>query len=106
MHPSDGFSKTGAVILSNMRTISKGRLLDKKGALQNISKPDSLFVEIKTKCFEISFPKQYINLLKLEKKVEDLTDDKERLEKQVDELQKELTELKEKFTETKENMVD
>ncbi|MCG5252190.1 hypothetical protein MCW62_12775 [Brevibacillus agri] len=96
VYSTDGFSKTGAVILSNMRTISKGRLLDKKGGLHGISNPRSLFVEIKTKCFEICFPKQYITQLKLEKLVEDLTDDKKRLEKQIEDLQKELVELRAK----------
>ncbi|MED1825666.1 hypothetical protein [Brevibacillus agri] len=91
-HPVVVLEEVGALV----RTISEGRLLDKKGGLHDISNPRSLFVEIKTKCFEICFPKEYITQLKLEKQVEDLTDDKKRLEKQIEDLQKELIELRAK----------
>ncbi|WP_035986554.1 hypothetical protein, partial [Brevibacillus agri] len=83
-------------LLSFSRKWNYAKCSDKKGGLHDISNPRSLFVEIKTKCFEICFPKQYITQLKLEKLVEDLTDDKKRLEKQIEDLQKELVELRAK----------
>lgn len=68
---SDGFEKTGALLLSNLRTISAGRLLEKKG---NIS--EDLYQEIKHKCFQLCFPKQFLNYSKLE---EELKQTKEEL---------------------------
>lgn len=58
---SDGFEHECAIIISNIRVISKGRLLQKKGALHNITASDSLFNEIKNTAFKLCFPKQFIS---------------------------------------------
>lgn len=34
---SDGFEKTGAILLSDIKVISAGRLISKKGKLKNIN---------------------------------------------------------------------
>lgn len=59
---SDGFEKTGAVLLSDLKVISQGRLIEKKGELKNINNKDSLFQEIKNKVFALTFPRQNIEL--------------------------------------------
>ena len=38
---SDGFEKTGAILLSDIKVISAGRLISKKGKLKNINLQDS-----------------------------------------------------------------
>lgn len=63
----DNFEDTCVIILSNVMTISAGRLLKKHDSLkESISNPDSLFVEIKNKIFEYYLPKYFIQNKKLE----------------------------------------
>lgn len=68
----EGFGIDCAVILSNVRTISKGRLLDKKGQMPDISNEMSVFQEIKQKCFNFCFPRQFIKLNKAQEEVIEL----------------------------------
>ncbi|MVX64389.1 hypothetical protein GKZ28_11875 [Clostridium chromiireducens] len=72
----DGFQEECAIIISNIRTISLGRLIEKKGELNDITNADSLFIELKEKALKLCFPRQvskykteYCNL---EKKYNDL----------------------------------
>lgn len=51
----DGFDKDCSLILSNILTISKGRLLDKKGCILD----QKLYDEIKMQTFYLSFPIQF-----------------------------------------------
>lgn len=76
----DNFDNECAIVLSNIKTISKGRLIEKKGSLKDISNENSLFVEIKLKAFELFFPKQFIQYrnimdenINLKKQIEELT---------------------------------
>lgn len=62
---SDGFEKTGAILLADVKTISKGRLISKKGNLKNINHDTSLFKEIKNSVFKMCFPKENIAMYKL-----------------------------------------
>ena len=62
---SDGFEKTGAILLSDIKVISAGRLISKKGKLKNINLQDSLFKEIKNTLFKLAFPKENIRLYKI-----------------------------------------
>ena len=62
---SDGFEKTGAILLSDIKVISAGRLISKKGKLKNINLQDSLFKEIKNTIFKLAFPKENIRLYKI-----------------------------------------
>ena len=55
----EGTEKDCAVILTNATTISRGRLIERKGALNNINDENSLFNELKMKAFYYCFPKQY-----------------------------------------------
>lgn len=69
---SDGFEKTGAVLLTNVKAISAGRLISKKGQLRDINAEDSLFKEIKDTVFKFCFPKINIRLYKAEKELAEL----------------------------------
>ncbi|MFR6561075.1 MAG: hypothetical protein ACLUR5_03025 [Eubacterium ventriosum] len=62
---SDGFEKTGAILLSDIKVISAGRLISKKGKLKNINLQDSLFKEIKNTLFKLAFPKKISAYTKL-----------------------------------------
>lgn len=57
---SEGFEHDCAIIISNVRTISKGRLIEKKGKMVDINIPNSVFREVKQKAFELCFPKKFI----------------------------------------------
>jgi mRNA-degrading endonuclease toxin of MazEF toxin-antitoxin module len=94
---TDGFEHDCAIILSNIRTISKGRLLEKKGQLNDISNPTSLFYEIKNKGFELCFPKQFI-------KFRNLSENKDIYENTLELVGNSLTDIKVVLDETKESM--
>ncbi len=79
---NDGFEKTGAVLLADIKTISQGRLIEKKGSLSNISSKNSLFYDIKTRTFALAFPKKNIELYNANKKLA-------LAEKELDDLKKE-----------------
>jgi hypothetical protein len=84
---SDGFEKTGAVLLSDIKVISAGRLIAKKGSLKDINVTGSLFREIKDYIFKLSFPKKNIELYKL-------TIDRDSIKQKYEELEKEYNLLK------------
>ncbi len=63
---TNGFGCTCVLMLNNLKVISKGRLLDYKGHLnEDINRPDSLYVEIKNTLFKRLLPKQFISYQKL-----------------------------------------
>ena len=63
---SNGFADECVLMLNNLKVISKGRLIQYKSHLnEDINKPDSIFVNLKTTIFEHFLPKQYILNLKL-----------------------------------------
>lgn len=66
---SEGVEKDCAVILTNITTISQGRLISRKGKLNDINNENSLFNEIKMNTFYYCFPRQYksYNDMKAEK---------------------------------------
>lgn len=74
---SDGLGMDCAAILTNVTTISQGRLINRKGKLNNINNEASIFNEIKMKCFYYCFPKQYKEYtnLKLEKEWTNIPND-------------------------------
>lgn len=84
---SDGFERTGAVLLTDIKTVSKGRLLSRKGSLKNINQEGSLFREIKEKTFKLSFPKEQIKLLKASQELEKIKAENEDLVKENEKLQ-------------------
>lgn len=90
---SDGFERTGAVLLNEIKVISKGRLISKKGALSNISNPDSLFREIKQSVFKLSFPKEHINKMKLEQQLKEERQKNTDLSQKVSDLEDRLKKL-------------
>lgn len=97
---SDGFEKTGAVLLSDIKVISAGRLIAKKGELNNINEPESLFREIKDATFKLSFPKKNIELYKAindrdttQEKYEELKEEYNVLKMEHDNLQREYNKL-------------
>ncbi|ODR36221.1 type II toxin-antitoxin system PemK/MazF family toxin [Eisenbergiella tayi] len=88
---SDGFEKTGAILLTDVKTISKGRLISKKGRLKDINNDASLFREIKKSVFKLCFPKENINMYKLMKENEKLQSENEKLKTEYNRLTDELT---------------
>lgn len=87
---SDGFEKTGAILLSDIKVISAGRLIAKKGALKDTNVVGSLFREIKDSVFKLSFPKKNIELYKL-------TVDRDTIQQKYDELVNEYNTLKNEY---------
>ena len=83
---SDGFEKTGAVLLTDVKVISEGRLISKKGQLKDISNEGSLFREIKESVFKFCFPKVNIRLYKSEKELKELKEKYTQLETAYNEL--------------------
>jgi hypothetical protein len=79
---SDGFEKTGAILLADIKAISAGRLIAKKGSLKDINASDSLFREIKDSVFKLSFPKKNIELY-------NLNVDRDAIQQKYNELEKE-----------------
>jgi hypothetical protein len=103
---AEGFANTCVLILSNIRAISKGRLLDLKGAMPGVNDPtkSSVFWEIKDLCFEFAFPKKHIEIYKLTQANEQLEEDKNNLKADKDQLEKERNTLqREKDTLEKQN---
>ncbi len=87
----EGFQEDSAIIISNMRTISPGRLHgSKKGALKNITDPSSLFAEIKEKAFKLAFPKYFTQIENLKQEKEILEAKNVELEKTIEGLREEL----------------
>lgn len=60
----DGFDHNCVVMLANFRTISKGRLIKKKGSL-DINSKESLFNEIKSRVIKLAFPQSFIEYSKI-----------------------------------------
>lgn len=79
---SDGFEKTGAILLPDIKVISPGRLIAKKGSLKDINAVGSLFKEIKDSIFKLSFPKKNIELYKLTVARDDIRQKYDELEKE------------------------
>lgn len=73
----DGVEKDCAAILTNISTISQGRLLSRKGKLKDIQNEGSVFNEIKMNTFYFCFPRQYkaYNEMKLEKEWTNIPND-------------------------------
>jgi mRNA-degrading endonuclease toxin of MazEF toxin-antitoxin module len=65
---SDGFERTSALLLSNIKTISKGRLISSKGRIVD----NSLLDEVKQTVFSFLFPRHKIQISKLNSKILDL----------------------------------
>lgn len=63
---TDGFEKTCALLLSNVKTISGGRFIGKKGRITNLK----LFDEIKETLFNYLFPRHKIRMDKLKQQIE------------------------------------
>lgn len=94
VYESDGFNKTCAIIVSNIRTISPGRLLGrKKGSLKDINNPNSIFVEVKEKAFELCFPKQFINYRHLKEGYDKLQEEYNKLQEEYAKLQEKVDNL-------------
>lgn len=83
----DGLGETSVIMLSNVRTISKGRLLEKKGEMKDISKPDSIFREIKASVHKYYTPKENSELEKLKLANKDLQEKIEVLMRKIEELE-------------------
>jgi hypothetical protein len=92
----EGFTDDSVIIISNLRTISPGRLHDKKGSLKDITNPNSLFNELKNNALSFAFPKYATLINKLEKENKELLDQKEELELKINELNSRIIELEEK----------
>lgn len=61
VYRSDGFGVDSALMLQEARIISKGRLIDRKGLLnEDISSSNSIFQEVSETCFSLMFNELYI----------------------------------------------
>jgi mRNA-degrading endonuclease toxin of MazEF toxin-antitoxin module len=95
---SDGFERTGAVLLNELKVVSKGRLISKKGSLSNISDPNSLFREIKQSVFKLAFPKEHIRMMKLEQQLKEECDTNATLLQKISELEDRIKKLSSQIT--------
>lgn len=89
----EGFAIPGVLILSNIRAISRGRLLDLKSVMPGVNNKSSVFWEIKNRAFEFSFPKKNIEIYKLTKATQQLEQDKNILQTDKDQLEQERNNL-------------
>jgi mRNA-degrading endonuclease toxin of MazEF toxin-antitoxin module len=92
----DGFAEDCAIILTDIKSISLGRLLDKKGTMDDINNANSIFREVKEKIFSMFMPKEYIEFLKLKEENDELKDRISDLETDLEKLNKQFQELPEK----------
>lgn len=82
--PRNGFEVESALMLNSVSVISKGRILDKKGMLnEDINQDNSLFNEIKTLLMEIYFGKFYYEYEAIKKENEELKKRLSEYEKQI-----------------------
>lgn len=84
---SDGFEKTGAILLTDLKTVSKGKLISKKGSLKDINNKESLFREVKRKVFQLAFPKEHIVMLKMQQEIEKINNEHNKLKQEYNELE-------------------
>ena len=90
---ADGFASDCVLLLSNIRAISRTRLLDRKGTMPGVSPLNkaSVFWEIKENCFRLSFPKKNIELFNANKKISELEEAQKKLVEQIEELKAKIT---------------
>lgn len=91
---SDGFEKTCAVLLTDIKTISKGRLIKKKGSMSDINNADSVFKEIKQKTFKMCFPKENIALYNTKQQLEKMKEENQKLQDRIKYLEDEYNKLR------------
>lgn len=105
--PEDGFSKECSLILTNVQTISKGRLLDRKGKVMD----SALYDEVKAQTFYFLFPRQYkqfndnlneiqslkLNINNINAELERSVEHSNMLEKQVEQLKEQISILTNKL---------
>lgn len=86
---SEGFAGTCVLILSNIRAVSKGRLIDLKGTMPGVNDPkkSSVFWEIKDRCFQFAFPKKHIEIYQLTQTNQQLEQDFNTLQAEKDQLE-------------------
>ncbi len=82
VNSENGFSEDSALILSEVRTISKGRLLDYKGRIRNLD----MIREIKNKIIEFYLPMNHKELIKLQNDLKLLSIENEDLKMQLEEM--------------------
>lgn len=88
---SNGFNGECALLLNNLKTISKGRIIQKKGIIDNGNfKEGSLFYNIKELLFKNYFPKHNIRLYNTTKLLSEKESKIIELQNKIDELSKEL----------------
>jgi hypothetical protein len=103
---AEGFANPGVLLISNMRAISRGRLLDLKGVMTGVTDKSSVFWEIKNRAFEFTFPKKNIEIYNLNQANQQITEERDRLQQEKEELdqknqdlERQLDDLKKKFGE-------
>ncbi len=89
----EGFKSDCTLLLSNARTISGGRLLEKKENIFNSDRGKELFEEIKNTMLLGYFPKQKILMDKLKTENDKLTKENEGLKDDIESLKKQILEL-------------
>lgn len=103
---SNGFDDDCVLLLNNLKTISKGRLIDKKNSIDSGSIGEgTLFMKIKELMFTKYFPKQYINHLKINTELNDVKSQLEESNEKLETVIKENNQLKEELKALKEEMM-
>lgn len=92
---SNGFNGECALMLNNLKTISKSRIIEKKNIIDNGNfKDGSLFYNVKELLFKNYFPKHNIKLYNTLVKLSEKEDEISKLHNEIDELKKEIKLLK------------
>ena len=79
---NDGFDVDSAIIIDELRIINKGRLIEKKGSLnEDINLPNSIFQEVNEAAFKLLFNDFYQEKLKMEQKIAQLNEEIESFER-------------------------
>lgn len=88
---SDGFDSTCVVMLNNLKTISKGRLIKHEGHLtEDIRKENSLYSNIKSLLYKHYFPRQYTKFKNTMSENEQLKEKIKNLEEELEIVKKDL----------------
>lgn len=103
---AEGFASTSVLILSNVRAISRGRLLDLKGVMSGVNDKSSVFWEIKDRAFEFAFPKKHIEIYNLKKAAQQLEEDRNKLQEEKDELEQKNLDLQRTIDELNQKLED
>lgn len=84
---SDGFEVDSAIIINEMRLISKGRLIERKGRInEDITHENSIFLEVKESSFQKFFSSNAQKIFSLEQEIIELNNKIKELEEKQEQM--------------------